>query len=81
MTNKAEPELFTGEVLQQQAQTFFRDSYDWVQSHWLNIVIATGIAILIFFGLHMVRRWGLRLCQRGEGVANWYSIVGRALSD
>ena len=79
MTNKAEPELFTGEVLQQQAQAFFRDSYDWVQSHWLDIVVATAVAIVIFFGLHMVRRWGLRLCQRGEGVATWYAIVGRAL--
>lgn len=79
MTNKTEPQLFTGEVLQAQAQTFFRDSYDWVQTHWLNIVIATAVAIVVFFALHMVRRWGLRLCKRGEGVATWYSIVGRAL--
>ena len=72
--------LPSGDDIQTQAQTFFRDSSLWVQTHWLNIVIATAIAVVIFFGLHMIRRWGLRLCQRGEGVATWYSIVGRALS-
>lgn len=79
MSNKTEPELFTGEVLQAQAQTFFRDAGDWVHGHWLNIVIATGVAIVIFFALHMVRRWGINLCKRGEGVATWYSVIGRAL--
>ena len=71
--------LPSGGDLQQQAQTFFRDSSMWVQTHWLNIVVATAVAIAIFFALHMVRRWGLNLCKRGEGVATWYAIVGRAL--
>ena len=72
--------LPSGDNLREQTQLFFSDSYAWVQSHWLNIVIAAAIAIVIFFGLHMVRRWGLRLCQRGEGIATWYAVVGRALS-
>jgi small-conductance mechanosensitive channel len=76
MTNKALP---SGEDLQQQTQAFLTDSGIWVQTHWLNIVIASGIAIAIFFALHMVRRWGLKLCQRGEGVATWYAILGRAV--
>jgi len=77
MTNKQLP---SSEDLTLQGQAFFRDATIWVQGHWLNIVIATGIAIAIFFGLHMIRRWGLRLCQRGAGVQNWYSIIGRAIS-
>jgi small-conductance mechanosensitive channel len=77
MTNNALP---SGEDLQQQTQALLTDSAIWVQTHWLNIVIAAGIAVAIFFALHMVRRWGLRLCHRGEGVATWYAIIGRAVS-
>lgn len=80
MTNKAEPQLPSGEDLTLQAQAFFNDSAVWVQNHWLNIVIATGVAVAVFFGLHMVRRWGLKLCNRGAGAASWYSIIGRAIS-
>lgn len=79
MTNKAEPQLPTGDDLALQAQAFFRDAGMWVHTHWLNIVIATGVAVAIFFALHMVRRWGLKLCKRGEGAASWYSVIGRAL--
>jgi len=66
--------------LQVQAQTFANDSWAWAQSHWLNILIATGIAIAVFFALHAAKAWGARMCRRGEGVASWYSILGRAVS-
>lgn len=65
--------------LQVQVRSFFDISSTWVQLHWLNILIATGVAIAIFFALHAIRAWGLRLCKQGEGVANWYSIFGRAV--
>jgi small-conductance mechanosensitive channel len=77
--NKAAPPFPSGDDLQEQASTVLNDSGVWVQSHWLNIVIAVAVAVAIFFLLHLIRRWGLRLCQRGEGVANWYSILGRAI--
>jgi small-conductance mechanosensitive channel len=79
MTNKAGNQLPSGEDLQVQTRAFFADSATWVQTHWVNIVIAIGIAVVIFFALHMVRRWGLKLCERGQGVATWYSILGRAV--
>ena len=79
-TTQAEPRLLSGVELQVQARTFFQDATIWVQDHWLNILIASGIAVAVFFALHMVRAWGVRLCRRGEGVANWYSILGRAVS-
>ncbi|WP_404334216.1 mechanosensitive ion channel family protein [Sphingomonas sp. MMS12-HWE2-04] len=78
-TNKAAP-LVPELDLQTQTQTFVRDSWIWVQAHWLNILIAGGIAAGIVLALYAVRGWGLRLCKRGEGVANWYSIFGRAVS-
>ncbi len=76
----AKPLIPAGPDLQAQATTLFRDSLIWVESHWLNIAIAAGIAVLIVGGLHAVRAWAMRLCQRGSGTASWYSVVGRALS-
>lgn len=74
------PLLFPAGRLQMQTTTFLRDAFLWVQSHWLNILFASGIAIGIVLLLHLIRGWGMRLCKRGEGVANWYSILGRALA-
>ncbi|MBX3563724.1 MAG: mechanosensitive ion channel family protein [Sphingomonas sp.] len=77
---RKEPALPTGDELQAQAQSFFTDATIWIQGHWLNILIATGVAIAVFFALQAVRAWGIKLCKRGEGVANWYAILGRALA-
>jgi small-conductance mechanosensitive channel len=79
-TTKNEPALPSGDELQAQAQTLLRDASVWIQGHWINIAVATAVAVAIFVGLHMLRRWGLKICKRGEGVANWYSIFGRALA-
>lgn len=82
MTNstiRSEPRL-SGDDLEAQARVFLQDASVWVQAHWFNIVVATGIAVAIFFALHGVRRWGAKLCERGHGVANWYAILGRAIA-
>ncbi|RYD54248.1 MAG: mechanosensitive ion channel [Sphingomonadales bacterium] len=79
-TTKSESKLPSGDELHAQVNSFYYDATIWVQAHWLNILIASAVAAVIFVGLHMIRRWGLRLCERGAGVANWYSIFGRAVS-
>ena len=79
MTNKTVPFLPEGGDLQAQARGFVAESSQWIEAHWVNILIAAGAAVLIFLLLHIVRRWGLKLCQRGDGVASWYSIIGRAV--
>jgi small-conductance mechanosensitive channel len=79
MTNKTAP-LLPDVDLQTQTEVLVRDSSIWVQSHWLNILIAAGIATAIVLALYAARSWGIRLCRRGEGVANWYSIFGRAVA-
>lgn len=67
------------ETLQVHASSFLRDSVAWVQGHWPDILIAAAIAVAVVVVLHVIRAWGLRLCRRGEGVANWYAIFGRAV--
>lgn len=79
MTNKTAP-LLPDYDLQTQTEVLVRDSSIWVQSHWLNILIAAGIATAIVLALYAARSWAVRLCRRGEGVANWYSIFGRAVA-
>lgn len=56
------------------------ESWGWLQSHWLQIGIATAFGVALFLLFQLVRSWAIRVCKRGEGVANWYSIVGRALA-
>ena len=77
-TNKAP--ILPDVDLQTQTEVLVRDSSIWVQSHWLNILIAAAIATAIVVALYAARGWGVRLCRRGEGVANWYSILGRAVA-
>jgi small-conductance mechanosensitive channel len=67
-------------ALEVQTRAFFTDSSLWVQTHWLQILIAAGIAAGIFFLLHGLRRWGMKLCDRSVGPAGWGTIIGRAVS-
>ncbi len=70
----------TTDAVQAQTQAFFVDAAAWLQSHWLQILIATGIAVGIVLLLHVLRRWGMKLCERSEGPAGWGTIIGRAVS-
>jgi small-conductance mechanosensitive channel len=56
------------------------DASIWFASHWFAIAIAIGAGVAIFGVLLVLRGWAVRLCKRGEGVATWYSIIGRALA-
>ncbi|MEO7690946.1 MAG: mechanosensitive ion channel domain-containing protein [Sphingomonas sp.] len=84
MTNQTHPFASSGTIqtsaLPLELRRMMQDASAWFQSHWLQIAVATAIGIVIFLLLHLLRRWSLRLCKRGEGVASWYSIVGRALT-
>lgn len=69
--------------LQVQAHSLVQESTRWfhdIQDNWVTILIAIGVAVVVFFGLHLVRGWGMRLCRRSEGTANWYAILGRAVA-
>ncbi|WP_448663641.1 mechanosensitive ion channel family protein [Sphingomonas sp. CJ20] len=79
MTNKSAP-ILPKVDLETHTVSFVRDSSAWVEEHWVQILIAAGVAAAIVLVLHLVRSWGLRMCQRGHGVANWYAIFGRAVA-
>lgn len=70
----------TTDAVEAQTRAFFTDAAWWFQTHWLQILIAAAIAAGIFFALHGLRRWGMKLCDRSVGPAGWGTIIGRAVS-
>ncbi len=77
--NAQEP-LFDTSDLADQTSGLFTVSSDWLQHHWLQILIAFGIGAVIVIGLHAARRLAGRFAVRDpEGRAGWGSIIGRAL--
>ncbi|WP_066665379.1 MULTISPECIES: mechanosensitive ion channel family protein [unclassified Sphingomonas] len=70
----------SSDALEAQTRAFFTDAIWWVQTHWLQILVAAAIAAGIFFLLHGLRRWGMKLCDRSTGPAGWGTIIGRAVS-
>jgi small-conductance mechanosensitive channel len=70
----------TSDRLQAQTQSFFADATTWLQSHWLQILIAVGIGAAIVAILHLLRRWGMRLCEKSVGPAGWGTIIGRTVA-
>jgi len=84
MTNKtAAAEKAAGidaAAIETQTRAFFADGIAWIQSHWLQILIAAGIAALIVVILHVLRRWGMKLCEKSVGPAGWGTILGRTVA-
>jgi small-conductance mechanosensitive channel len=52
----------------------------WIADHWLEIALASAAAAAAYLLLNLLRRWGLTLCERGDGANTWYSIAGRAIA-
>ena len=51
----------------------------WVNSHWLQIGIAVGAGLLIYFLLSMVRTFALKHAQSAEGELTLTHIAGRVI--
>ncbi|MDQ2879461.1 MAG: mechanosensitive ion channel family protein, partial [Pseudomonadota bacterium] len=61
----------TTETVQGQAHDFYVASTAWLQTHWLQILIAIGAGIAIFLALHFVKSLGNRLCNRDTNGTGW----------
>ncbi len=62
-----------------QAQSLINVSVAWVQTHWLQIIIAIGVATAIVLALHFARRLGNKLSERSPGTAGWGKVFGHAI--
>lgn len=71
---------FTSERLQLNAQTLVTESGVWIEDHWLQVLIAAGVGLVIFMLLHAIRRWGMKLCDTAHGIVGWRAIIGRAIA-
>ena len=54
---------------------------DWLQDHWLQILIAVAVGAVIVAILHLARLLGSKLCARDTSGTGWWSVVGRALAN
>jgi len=66
--------------VQTQLQTLINDSAAWLQSHWLQILIAAAVASGIVLLLFFLRRMGVKLCERDTRHTGWPTVFGRAIS-
>ena len=60
-------------------QRYWDMSVAWVNSHWLQIGIAIGAGLLIYFVLSMVRSFALKHAQSAEGDMSLTHIAGRVI--
>ena len=71
----------TGQLIQSadDLRLFWVQTIGWVQSHYLNIVIACAIGAVIAMVLYGMRMVSTRLCRR-QHLGHWPRIVGRAIA-
>ena len=60
-------------------QRYWDMSLAWVESHWLQIGIAIGVGLAIYFLLSMVRRFALKYAKSAEGDLSLTHIAGRVI--
>lgn len=82
MNNSTTPRAgtLTAHDLQHQTLAIWDTSIAWLTTHWLQVLVAIGVGIAIFFGLHFVKSLGRRLCKRDTTGTGWYAVFGRAVA-
>ncbi|WBH16184.1 mechanosensitive ion channel family protein [Sphingomonas radiodurans] len=80
-TNKsaaALPKISAGDV-QQQMQTLWTSTSDWIGEHWLQVAIAAAIGTALALGLLWLRNLGPKLARRSNSGKGWAAIFGKAI--
>ncbi len=65
--------------VQSQVNDLYVTSVAWVQSHWVQILIAAGIGTGIALALFWLRDLGCKLARRSTSGKGWPAIFGRAI--
>lgn len=60
-------------------QRYWDMSVAWVNGHWLQIGVAIGAGLAIYFILSMLRRFALKYAQSAEGDMSLTHIAGRVI--
>ena len=63
----------------QQTRALFGSTVQWVGSHWLQILIAVGVASLLVILFHFIRRLARSYCARRTGPSGWAAVILRAV--
>ena len=72
--------IFNASNVGTQVHDLIGASVEWLQTHWLQILIALAVGALIVAVLQVARRLGTKLCERDKSGAGWWTVVGRALA-
>lgn len=62
-----------------QIRAWWASSVAWVDTHWLQIGIAIGAGLLIYFALSLIRGFALKKAQSAPGQFTLTDIVGRVI--
>ncbi|WP_375422041.1 mechanosensitive ion channel family protein [uncultured Sphingomonas sp.] len=66
--------------IQQQVTDLIKATEVWIQTHWLQMLIAAAIATAISFALFGARNLGAKLARRSETGTGWPAVFGRAIT-
>lgn len=80
-SNKSNPILPPIKVqdVDQQLRGLFGTTIQWFGTHWLQILIAVGVASLLVIGFHFIRRMARNYCTKRSGPTNWLAVLARAV--
>lgn len=62
-----------------QIRAWWTSSVAWVDTHWLQIGIAIGAGLIIYFALSLIRGFALKKAQSAPGQFTLTDIVGRVI--
>ncbi|TKD51754.1 mechanosensitive ion channel family protein [Sphingomonas baiyangensis] len=80
VANTADTVSVTPQLIAGQARRLWIDSIDWLQGHWLQILVAVAVATIIVLALAALKSWGKRYCERQPVITGWSGVFGRAIA-
>lgn len=70
----------TSEGVEDRFNELFHSSHVWIEQHWLQILIAIGVATGIYLILAAVKGWGSKLRDQAGDSTGWRTILGRTVA-